>query len=298
MERQVKAFLDNLATQLTYSPSTCMAYENDLRCFTGYLRETLGRPPVPADFNAEQVAGFLKAERLAGRRHSTLLRRRASLRRFAKFLQPDFPDLVSRFEASAWRIDQAMETGSPAQRPHYLTEEQVERLWTAIEASPRPRARRDQAILGLLLESGLTVGTLIALNLADIDLENGRLHLCTDTGKDVWLPLVEAFPPLLRYIKEGRPELNYTPGEQALFISQTGGRMSRQGVWQVLRQWGNKANLQITLSPRLARHTAAHRLARSGRSLDEIQILLGHSNPLSTQALLRRLAESEKQEQE
>ena len=90
-------------------------------------------------------------------------------------------------------------------------------------------------------------------------------------------------------MKEGRPELNYQINEPALFISQTGGRMSRQGVWQALRQWGQKASLPIPLSPRLLRHTAVIRMVHSGRTPAEIQVLLGHSNPLSTQALLRRL---------
>ena len=67
------------------------------------------------------------------------------------------------------------------------------------------------------------------------------------------------------------------------------GRMSRQGIWQILRHWGRMVVTPITLSPRLVRHTAALRVLRSGRSLVEVQALLGHSNPLSTQALLRRL---------
>ncbi|RPI33570.1 MAG: hypothetical protein EHM70_05630 [Chloroflexota bacterium] len=72
-------------------------------------------------------------------------------------------------------------------------------------------------------------------------------------------------------------------------MSQVGVRMSRQSVWQVLRQRGRAANIPVMISPRLLRHTAALRLARAGRSLSEIQSFLGHSNPLSTQALLHRL---------
>ncbi len=65
--------------------------------------------------------------------------------------------------------------------------------------------------------------------------------------------------------------------------------MSRQSVWQMLQRWGKLANIPITLSPRLVRHTAVLHLIRNGRPLSEIQILLGHSNFLSTQALIKRL---------
>jgi integrase/recombinase XerD len=90
-------------------------------------------------------------------------------------------------------------------------------------------------------------------------------------------------------MQEGRPNLNSAPDDPALFISQSGARMSRQSIWQVLRQMGKAAQLPVTLTPRLVRHTAALNMVRAGRPLPEIQALLGHSNALSTQALLQRL---------
>jgi integrase/recombinase XerD len=166
---------------------------------------------------------------------------------------------------------------------------QIQQLETLIQTSPRPRARRDHAILTLLLETGLSVGTLIALNLTDLDLRAGKLHIRTEEGEDTWLPLSSATAVMKRYVEEGRPDLNREPNEPALFISQMNGRMSRQGIWQILRYWGRLLSPPVVLSPRLVRHTAALHMARNGRPLSEIQALLGHSNPLSTQALLRRL---------
>jgi integrase/recombinase XerD len=291
MEGQVRAFLADLEAQRRYSLSTRLAYDNDLRCFVAYLQQSLGRQPQIQDFHPQSVADFLKAERECGRRASTILRRRASIRRFAAFLEASDPAWGEIFSQSMHLIDDAVTSPAPDPRQRYLTDEQVETLWALMERSPRPRTRRDHAILALLLESGLTVGALIALNLPDVNMQMGKLRLCLETGEEFWLTLGRAHEPLCRYIEEGRPELNYHPNEPALFISQTGGRMSRQGVWQVLRQWGYKAGIPVTISPRLVRHTAAYRLVRSGRSLVEVQALLGHTNPLSTQALMRRLAE-------
>jgi integrase/recombinase XerD len=296
MERQVRDFLDDLEAQLTYSDSTRLAYLNDLRCYLDYLELTLQRKPRLADFNARSIAGFLDTERESGKRPSTLLRRRASLRNFANYMRRHFEDWDERFENEAHLIDEAVAVPATLTRPHYLNEHQIQALWRVLEASKRPRSRRDQAILALLLECGLTVGSLVSLNLSDIDLKTGRLRLPSRSNRSVWVPLRDALEPIRSYLKDGRPELNYRTSEPALFISQTGGRMTRQGVWQVLRQWGRKANLPVTLSPRLARHTAAFHLARSKRPVKEIQALLGHTNPLSTQALLRRLAPAVNQE--
>jgi len=290
MKGQVSAFLASLESQPAYSKSTRLAYDNDLRCLVAFLETELGRTPSLEDLTAENIANFLHSEREAGRRASTLLRRRASIRRFINFLSSRCPEWAAEFKKHEHLIDEAITVFSPVQIPNYLDDEQIQALQAVLEASSRPRARRDHAILALLLETGLSVGSLITLNLEDVDAEQGSIHLCLDNGADFWLQLTEAAEPLRRYLKEGRPELNYHLDEPALFISQTGARMSRQGVWQVLRQWGNRAGLKVTLSPRLIRHTAAHRLARSGRPVTDLQALLGHRHPLSTQALLRRLS--------
>ena len=143
--------------------------------------------------------------------------------------------------------------------------------------------------MSLLLETGLSVADLVELDLSDLDLRAGRLHIVRVHGTDKWLPLGKSTDIVARYIREGRPELNPQPNEPALFVSQMGSRMSRQGIWQILNHWGKLADPPINISPRKVRHTAALRMSQAGRSLEEIQTLLGHSNPLSTQALLRRL---------
>ena len=141
----------------------------------------------------------------------------------------------------------------------------------------------------LLLETGLSVGDLTDLDLTDLDLRAGRFHVNLVGKGDLWLSMGEAKNAVEDYLHEGRSDMLHKPGEPALFISQMDGRLSRQGVWQILNHWGQMTNPPITLSPRVLRHTAALRMSMSGLSNAEIQIRLGHRNPLSTQALIRRL---------
>ena len=289
MEPYVNAFMDNLAAEPNYSESTRMAYGSDLRVFLGYLNAALDRPPRLEDINTQQVAAFLQLESENGRRQSTLVRRLATLRRFISYLHEEGDLDKSLVDYNNQIIDEVIAKVAPTRTPNTLSDNQINRLWATIETSQRVRARRDQAILTLLLETGLSVGTLVLLNLSDLDLNAGLLHLNTDPNNDIWLPLGSATESLRRYLEEGRRDLNPQPDEPALFISQMGGRISRQGIWQILRYWGKLTDPPIDLSPRVVRHTAAVRMARKGRPLDEIQALLGHSNPLSTQALLRRL---------
>lgn len=288
MESEVQAFLISLSSQSTYSRSTRQAYENDLRRFIAHLKNILKRTPTLEDFNGKLVNLYLEMERKLGRRPSTLLRRRATLRTFEKFLiKEGYRQPPSILDNTPDHLQTSPLT--------CLSLAQIEELHSAIDKSQRTLARRDDAILTLLLETGLSVSKLVSLNLSDLDLKTGKLHILFDNKEDFWLPIGKAARPVDRYLREGRPELGAGPDETALFISQVGSRMTRQTVWQVLRHWGEAAKLPFTLSPRLIRHTAALHMARSGRQVSEIQILLGHSNPLSTQALMERLEKSNKE---
>ena len=293
MELQVNAFLASLEASPGYSRSTRLAYASDLRVFLDFLQATLERPPQITDLNVARVQSFLEAERQHGRKMSTLSRRLATLRKFNLFLSTEGlipgtpfipgPELTNQPDASLI---------SHTEQP-FLTRDQIERLFILIGTSPRPRALRDQALLILMAEIGLSVGSVAALDLNDLDLRARRVHLLRPNGEDVWVPLGVAYSIVERYVKEARPDLNHRQDEPALFISQLDGRLSRQGIWQILQAWGKLLDPPLKISPRRVRHTAAIRMARSDRPLSEIQAVLGHRNPFSTRALLRRLRMAE-----
>jgi integrase/recombinase XerD len=293
MELQVSAFLASLEASPACSRSTRLAYASDLRVFLDFLLDTFQRPPQITDLNIPRVMGFLEAERVVGRKESTLSRRLSTLRKFNLFLSHEglIPGISFVPDAQLTRQPE-LPPGSRTD-PAYLTYDQVDRLFTLIGSSPRPRALRDQALLLLMAETGLSVSSLVALDLPDLDLRAKRLHLVLPDGEDIWMPLGAAFPAVERYVREGRPDLNHSRDEPALFISQLDGRLSRQGIWQILKAWGELLNPPVKITPRQVRHTAAVRMANSGRPLSEIQAVLGHRNPFSTRALLRRLRAAE-----
>jgi site-specific recombinase XerD len=288
MQEEINAFLDSLESESSYSHSTRMAYGADLQLFFNHLEDTLERPPTLADFNADHVADFLEAERRKGMRLSTLLRRRATLNGFDRYLRMEGLTSDRLLSPDLQLIDKSDFT--PAKQTRYLTSEDISKLWEVMSASKKPLGIRDHAILAMLLETGLSVSGLVSLNLSDLDLGTGCFHSVSDSSQDHWLSLGKSREPLYIYVDKARPDLNPAPGEPALFISQNGIRMSRQSIWQVLHNSGKSAGLSIRLSPRMIRHTATINLIRSGRPVSEIQLFLGHTNPLSTNALLHRLA--------
>lgn len=289
MESAIYSFLDSLETEQKYSESTRLAYGNDLRVFLRYLKATLVHTPIVSDLNNARVTEFIQSERRQGRRRSTLVRRLATLKYFSAYLVQTGLLSPESFSVKDENLQQVISDVPVIVPPQCLNQEQIQALLTLMEASSRPRALRDRAILMMLLETGLSVKDLTDLDMTDLDLRAGRFHVNLVGKGDLWLSLGKAKAAVEDYLHGGRSDMLHKPGEAALFISQMDGRLSRQGVWQILNHWGQMANPPITLSPRVLRHTAALRMSMIGLSNAEIQVRLGHRNPLSTQALIRRL---------
>jgi integrase/recombinase XerD len=289
METKINAFLTSLEDESAYSESTRLAYANDLRVFLFFLKDSQDHPPMLGDLNTKQVTAFMDAERQLGRRRNTLIRRLATLKYFREYLVGEGLVPPDSFSVNDDEIQRVISEVPDSKSLQCLTKNQIQTLLGILESSARPRALRDRAILMLLLETGLSVRDLTELDLTDLDLRAGRFHVNLVGKGDLWLSLGEAKHAVEEYLQEGRPDLLHHPGEPALFISQMDGRLSRQGVWQILNHWGQLANPPISLSPRVVRHTATLRMRKAGLSNAEIQIRLGHRNPLSTRALIRRL---------
>ena len=83
----------------------------------------------------------------------------------------------------------------------------------------------------------------------------------------------------------GRPELVARPARatSALFLNARGGRLTRQGAWQIVRAAGDRAGLGGRLSPHVLRHSCATHMLDHGADIRVVQELLGHASLSTTQ---------------
>lgn len=288
MQAEIRAFLASLESQPSYSISTRLAYGSDLTRFYDYLKDSLNHFPAPSDVHTQSIASFLENEQRSGKKLNTLLRRKAALRLFKIFLSEN-GYIYPQSEVDKVILKIPVQSMRPPSKLQFSSLGQIRNLLQTIDSGKKPIARRDSAILALLLDTGLPVRKLISLDLGDVNLTSKKLLLSNGQNEYDWFPLGSSVRYLVRYIKEGRPDLNPYLGETALFISQIGSRLTRQGIWQIFKHWGDLSRASTPISPRAIRHAAALQLAHSGMPLGQIQLLLGHTNPLSTQALLHRL---------
>jgi integrase/recombinase XerD len=147
-----------------------------------------------------------------------------------------------------------------------------------------PLGVRDRALLEVLYATGLRVSELIALKPGDLDLAVGLVTAFGKGRKERLVPLGSVAQRWVRrYMDEVRPAFLKGRGATALFVNNRGGRLSRMGVWGIVRRHARRALITARLTPHVLRHSFATHLLERGADLRSLQAMLGHADISTTQ---------------
>lgn len=211
----------------------------------------------------------------------------ATLRLLAAVLRRFFQELTHRGELlsdPSYAIVAPRHTDT-VQRTVLSTRE-VLKLLMAIETDTS-EGLRDRAVVELLYSTGVRRAELIGLDLADLNLENGWLHVLGKGRKARQVPVGrEAELALQAYLRYARPHL-VAPGEEALFVGPLGTRYGGDHLSKLLHHLATRAKLKKKVTPHVLRHTCATHMLAGKADIRYIQALLGHSNIQSTQVYTR-----------
>jgi len=259
------------------SPNSMKAYSRDVEEFGEFLntRQIFDYK----DARSADVAAYLLALKNEKKSASTVNRKLASVRAFYGFLKDQREiDTNPASQIKAPKIEK-----KPIE---YLEIEQVEVLLQQPDESTL--GMRDRAILELLYATGIRAGELAAVNMADINLRIGYITCSGEFGKARIIPLGRpARNALETYIYDSRPMLvRENTEETALFVNYNGHRLTRQGIWKLLKEYGEACGLGEKLTPQTLRNSFAVHMIQNGADLKSLQELLGHEDVTATQAYL------------
>ena len=74
--------------------------------------------------------------------------------------------------------------------------------------------------------------------------------------------------------------------EKALFLNYSGRRITRQGLWKIIKEYGEKAGISLSLTPNTIRNSFAVHMLQNGADLKSLQELMGHEDITATQMYL------------
>jgi integrase/recombinase XerD len=287
MRQQTDAFLEYLVEEKSCTPNTIAAYRNDVGQFMdfleGYRAPTGEKITSWSDVDSAIIQNyllFLKERQYAS---STVARKFAAVKSFCAYLN----------ETGHMAVDPSADLASPKVKkslPRSIGTEDVERLLSEPAKSSSPKALRDRALLETLYATGMRVTELVSLNLEDVNLVKKSIS-CGEEGRRRVVPLYgQATTALKNYLAQGRPQLLIDEDEPALFLNHRGQRLTRQGLWLIIKRYVEKVGISEAVTPHTLRHSFATHLLESGAGLREVQERLGHAN-LSTTQVYRQVSD-------
>jgi integrase/recombinase XerD len=289
MEEQLLAFLSHLEKEYRYSENTVAAYRNDLGQFLEFVEKRAGSRLVEwsaiSEADIEDYLTFMK-HKDQPYASSTIARKVAAIKSFFNYLvTQEVIDANPTVDIDSPKVKKRL--------PQTLTFDEVERLLETPTGGKSAKTLRDTALLRVLYETGMRVTEVVSIQLEDVDLERSLLHSPTRQGEAREIPLADSTRALLdEYLAEGRPQLANDAHERALFLNHRGEKLTRQGLWLIIKGYARQAGLNTEVTPHTLRHSfAVHRLTQGSR-LEDIQRLLGHAN-ISTTQIYTQLEPSE-----
>jgi integrase/recombinase XerD len=267
---EVKIFLEYLSKEKDCSRNTLSAYQNDLSQLMTFAKEN-NITKLDGEFLKSYLL-YLKSKSYSA---STSARKIASAKSFFRYMAA----------SGRSKDNPAQNLVSPQvnkKTPEYLSTEEFGRLLDECTKLNSPEARRDVVMLELLYSTGLRVSELVSLNIKSLNFEQSCVQVNRTHSKRS-VPIDKDIVQLLKgFIANDRLDLLYDDKEQALFLNRRGGRLTRQGFWQILKNYAKKANLDGKVTPHTLRHSYAKRKLVSGMDLQSIQKILGHAYISST----------------
>ncbi|MWC28396.1 tyrosine recombinase [Paenibacillus sp. MMS18-CY102] len=274
METEMQSFLRDWPAGRSLSESTLMSYERDLRHFIRFAADA--GISSPEQVQKHHMARYWLALRQEGRKNASLSRYRVSLRAFFRYLMDK-----QRVAADPTSDMDAPKPDSPP--PRILSAVQVELLLAAPDLS-EPSGLRDAAILETMYATGIRVSELIALDLEHVHVSLGFIR-CSANAKERIVPIGRAAAASLEaYLLSARSRLlRHNSEEQAVFINRRGERMTRQGLWKIVKKHSAIAGIEGDLTPHSLRHSFAAHLLENGADVRAVQEMLGHAGLAATQ---------------
>ena len=262
----IARYVAYLEREKQYSPHTLAAYRRDLESFAGALDVAQW-----CSVRTAHVRSHLSTLHRRGAATRSIQRALSCIRSFLRYLDrigvvQGNPATVVRAPKSKRKLPELLDTDLTALLLNFTPQ--------------TPLELRDAAMLELFYGSGLRLAELVALDVKDLELDEGFV---TVTGKGRKVRQVPLGSFCVRALRAYLTQRDRVEPSAPVFSGRHDARISARAVQQRLKQLSRRQLGTDTLHPHMLRHSFASHLLESSGDLRAVQELLGHADISTTQ---------------
>jgi integrase/recombinase XerD len=280
------------------SKETLRSYEATLKDLISWYEETVGDEFDPREISSKDLQDYRSfLETVRKQKPTTVNKKVAALKTYWTFLVE-----TDRVQTDPTRKVKMKSISTLHVAPRWLTRREQSRLIDVMEMEKKDetpshkwKRLRDLAMAQMMLQAGLRIAEVAALNLDDLDMKHPRDKTVIvrqgKGGKFRPIPMNKDLANALNNWLEVRGESK--DGDEAVFLSERKTRITDRGIRKALDKYFRMADID-NASPHCLRHTFAKNVLDLGgeKQLTYVKFLLGHENINTTQ---RYLTPSEKE---
>ena len=265
-EEYINEFLLYLEMDLNYSKNTINTYLNNLNQLNIYINKDLLK------VNSIDIENFIMSLSIDSRSISNYI---SSYKTFYNYF-------IKLNKINYNPLDGIDSPKLVKKLPVYLTVDEIDRLLN-IEIKDAFSAR-NKSMLELLYATGLRISELIGLEFKNIDLNDCIIKVMGKGSKERIIPLSDTAIKYLKiYVKDYRQKLVKNEINNYVFLNNHGKKMTRQGVFKIIKKRNLEVGINKDISPHTLRHSIATHMLENGADLRIIQEFLGHESISTTQ---------------
>ena len=273
-------FLAYIKNVRRYSSHTIRSYCHDLEDYCAFCK-SFDTEQEFIDLDHTAIQSFLQHLSRKGLSAKTLARRLASIKSLYKYML--IKNLV--------KVNIARFVKTPKinrELPHYLSLTEAKDI-LRLPVGNDEKALRERLILELFYATGIRISELIKIQIADIRIEEGIIHILGKGSKERIVMIGSEAEEALRNYLALMSEKDNSGNMEYLFPALRLGKrnkkdtISSRTVFNIVKKYLKLVSNDEKLSPHSLRHTFATHMLDNGADLMAIKDLLGHSSLSSTQ---------------
>lgn len=246
------------------SENTVYAYVTDVNLYSKYL-ENKEMNLYTSDNVA--IMGYIQHLLNQGKSERSINRIVISLRSFYGYLKSrslvnDIPKISYKSSRTTKKL------------PQILTVEEVDKIIRSVDKDG-PKGIRDNALLELMYATGMKVSELISVNVEDVNLDLSFVKCIDNKHFERLIPIGRSACRAVEEYLAIRDQVA-DAGVTNLFVNLNGQKLTRQGIWRIVKEYSHRAGIDKDVNLNTFRHSFAVHLLQNGANVRAVQKLLGN----------------------